>query len=121
MVRVSSFRGLMRQISRLFAASVSIGFITLAMPSFVRAQNDAEKLYKTHCVLCHAPDGSGTSPSGKALKAQDLSSELIQKKTDAELTASITNGKGKMPAFGKKLKPDQIAQLVGYIRALPKK
>ena len=60
-------------------------------------------------------------PSGKALKAQDLRSELIQKKTDDELVAVITNGKGKMPAFGKKLKPDQIAQLVAYIRALPKK
>ena len=33
----------------------------------------------------------------------------------------LTDGKGKMPAFGKKLKPDDIAQLVAYIRALPKK
>ena len=111
----------MRHISRLVAASVSIGFIALTMAGFVRAQNDAEKIYKTNCVLCHAPDGSGSSPSGKALKAQDLRSELIQKKTDDELAAVITTGKGKMPAFGKKLKPDQIAQLVAYIRALPKK
>jgi cytochrome c6 len=111
----------MSHISRLAAAAVSIGFITLMLPGFVQAQNDAEKIYKTNCVLCHAPDGSGSSPSGKALKAQDLRSEMIQKKTDAELAASITNGKGKMPAFGKKLKPDAIAQLVAYIRALPKK
>jgi mono/diheme cytochrome c family protein len=111
----------MRLISRVVAASVSIGFLTLTLTGVVRAQNDAEKIYKTNCVLCHAPDGSGSSPSGKALKAEDLRSELIQKKTDAELAAAITNGKGKMPAFGKKLKPDQIAQLVAYIRALPKK
>jgi cytochrome c6 len=111
----------MRHISRLVAASISIGFSTLTLPGFVRAQNDAEKIYKTNCVLCHAPDGSGSSPSGKALKAQDLRSELIQKKTDDELATAITTGKGKMPAFGKKLKPDQIAQLVAYIRALPKK
>jgi cytochrome c6 len=111
----------MSQTSRLVLATISISFLTLTLPGFVQAQNDAEKLYKTHCVLCHAPDGSGSSPSGKALKAQDLRSELIQKKTDAELAASITKGKGKMPAFGKKLKPDQIAQLVAYIRALPKK
>ena len=111
----------MRHISGLVAATVSIGFITLTLAGVIRAQNDAEKTYKTNCVLCHAPDGSGSSPSGKALKAEDLRSELIQKKTDAELAAVITNGKGKMPAFGKKLKPDQIAQLVAYIRALPKK
>jgi len=110
-----------RQPSRFVAATLTIGFAAVTLPSLMRAQNDAEKTYKTNCVLCHAPDGSGSSPSGKALKAQDLRSELIQKKTDDELAAAITNGKGKMPAFGKKLKPDQIAQLVAYIRALPKK
>jgi mono/diheme cytochrome c family protein len=111
----------MRQGSRLVAATLTIGFAAIALPCLMRAQNDAEKTYKTNCVLCHAPDGSGSSPSGKALKAQDLRAELIQKKTDDELVAAITNGKGKMPAFGKKLKPDQIAQLVAYIRLLPKK
>jgi mono/diheme cytochrome c family protein len=55
------------------------------------------------------------------LKAQDLRSDVVQKKSDAELTAAITLGKGKMPAFGKKLKPDDIAKLVAFIRALPKK
>jgi mono/diheme cytochrome c family protein len=50
-----------------------------------------------------------------------LRSDAVQKKSDAELTTSITQGKGKMPAFAKKLKPDDIAQLVAYIRALPKK
>jgi cytochrome c6 len=111
----------MRHISPSVAAAVCIGFVTLKLPGLVRAQNDAEKIYKTNCVLCHAPDGSGSYPSGKALKAQDLRSDAVQKKSDTELTASITNGKGKMPAFGKKLKPDDIAQLVAYIRALPKK
>ena len=111
----------MRQLSRLAAATISVGFLTMTLSGLVRAQNDAEKLYKIHCVLCHAPDGSGSAPTGKALKAEDLRSELIQKKTDTELAAAITNGKGKMPAFGKKLKADQIAQLVAYIRALPKK
>lgn len=102
-------------------AALTIGFIAVGLPALMRAQNDAEKTYKTNCVLCHAPDGSGSSPSGKALKAQDLRSDAVQKKSDAELTASITQGKGKMPAFAKKLKPDDIAQLVAYIRALPKK
>jgi mono/diheme cytochrome c family protein len=108
-------------ISRWVVATVSIGIIIMGLPGCLRAQTDAEKIYKTNCVVCHAPDGSGSSPSGKALKAEDLRSDVVQKKSDAELTAAITNGKGKMPAFGKKLKPDQIAQLVAYIRALPKK
>ncbi|MDQ1405035.1 MAG: cytochrome c6 [Acidobacteriaceae bacterium] len=105
----------------LTSAAIFICGATLALSSTLRAQNDAEKIYKTNCVLCHAADGSGSSPSGKALKAQDLRSDAVQKKSDAELSASITTGKGKMPAFGKKLKPDAIAQLVAFIRALPKK
>jgi mono/diheme cytochrome c family protein len=111
LIRISAFRGLVRQLSQLVAATLALSSITLTSPGVGRAQNDAEKLYKIHCVLCHAPDGSGSAPTGKALKAEDLRSELIEKKTDAELAAAITNGKGN----------GQIAQLVAYIRALPKK
>src|SRR5271169_7250654 len=93
----------------------------LAFSTCLRAQSDADKLYKTNCVLCHAADGSGNSPSGKALGAKDLGSAEIQKKTDEELTGLISTGKGKMPKFGKKLKPEDIKQLVAYIRSLPNK
>jgi mono/diheme cytochrome c family protein len=110
-----------RNLLYLVTASLFICLAILALPGGLRAQGDAEKLYKTNCVLCHAADGSGTSPSGKALKAKDLASAEIQSKTDEELTGLITTGKGKMPAFGKKLKPDDIKLLVAYIRALPKK
>lgn len=111
----------MRPASRLVVATIISGLAVIAFPGLMRAQNESEKTYKTNCALCHAPDGSGSSPSGKALKAQDLRSDAVQKKSDAELTASITQGKGKMPAFAKKLKADDIAQLVAYIRTLPKK
>jgi cytochrome c6 len=102
-------------------ASIFVCLIALALPGGVRAQSDVVKVYKTNCVLCHATDGSGNSTSGKALKAKDLASSEVQKKSDAELTEVITKGKGKMPAFGAKLKPDDIKQLVAYIRAMPKK
>jgi mono/diheme cytochrome c family protein len=110
----------MHRAVRIILPGIWFSSTVLVWPSSARAQNDAGKIYKTNCVLCHAPDGSGSTPTGKALKADDLRSDVVQKKTDAELTAAITNGKGKMPAFGKKLKPDDIAQLVAFIRALPK-
>jgi cytochrome c6 len=111
----------MKRTVTLLIPALTLAPLVLALPLLTRAQADAEKAYKTNCVLCHGPDGSGTTPSGKALKAQDLRSEAVQKKSDADLTASITAGKGKMPAFGKKLKPEDIQQLVAFIRALPKK
>lgn len=94
--------------------------ITLSAPSSMHAQTAAPKTYTTNCVLCHAADGSGSSPSGKALKAKDLGSKEVQAKSDENLSEVITKGKGKMPAFGNKLKPEQIKELTAYIRALKK-
>jgi mono/diheme cytochrome c family protein len=85
------------------------------------AETDAASLFKAKCALCHGEDGSGNTPTGKAQKAKDLRSEETQKKSDAEIAEVITKGRNKMPAFGQKLKPDQIQQLVAYIRQLPKK
>jgi mono/diheme cytochrome c family protein len=96
-------------------------FVMLAQPASLRAQSDGGKLFGSNCVLCHAADGSGSSPTGKALKAKDLKSDEVQKVSDADITAVITNGKGKMPAFGKKLKPEDILALVVYVRSLAKK
>jgi mono/diheme cytochrome c family protein len=92
----------------------------LVSPAQLRADDDAAKVYKTNCTLCHSADGSGSSPTGKALKAKDLRSDEVQKSADTDLASIITNGKGKMPAFGKKLSPDAVKSLVSYIRALPK-
>jgi mono/diheme cytochrome c family protein len=38
--------------------------------------------------------------------------------TDERLFNSITNGRGKMPAFKKSLKDNQIDELVNYVRRL---
>jgi cytochrome c6 len=103
------------------SAVIFLGLATFALPSTVRAQNDAAKVFKANCTLCHADDGSGNSPSGKALKAKDLRSAEVQKQTDAALAEVIAKGRGKMPAFGKKLSPEVINSLVAYIRQLAKK
>jgi cytochrome c6 len=108
-------------VRRLVPGVILVGLASLVFPAFLRGQNDADKIYKKNCVLCHAADGSGSSASGKTLGAKDLRSELVQKETDVELANFITQGKGKMPAFGKKLKPEDIKQLVAFIRALPQK
>jgi cytochrome c6 len=106
---------------QLAPTSIFICLAILLLASGLRAQSDAAKVYKTNCVLCHAADGSGSSASGKAMNAKDLRSPEVQGKSDAELAEFITQGKGKMPAFGKKLKPDDIKQLVAYIREMAAK
>jgi mono/diheme cytochrome c family protein len=106
---------------RLALAVFSIGLTILGLPNVVRAQSDAAKVFKANCTLCHGDDGSGNSPTGKALKAKDLRSDEVQKQTDAALADVIAKGRGKMPAFGSKFSPDVITSLVAYIRQLAKK
>jgi mono/diheme cytochrome c family protein len=105
----------------LFPRLISAGILCcLALPSATQAQSDPVKIFKTNCTLCHGADGSGDNPTGKAFHAKDLRSAEVQKQTDAELAEVITKGRGKMPAFGAKIKPDDINKLVAYLRELPK-
>lgn len=94
----------------------------LSLTPSTRAADDPAALFKTKCAACHGPDGSGGTPTGKAMGTPDLRSDDVQKQTDAQLIESTTNGKGKkMPAYKGKLTDDQIKGLVGYIRELGKK
>ena len=85
-----------------------------------RAQSAGETLFKSKCAACHGPDGKGETPTGKTLKVKDFASEDIQKTSDADLSAAISGGKGKMPAY-KTLTPDQVKDLVAYVRTFGKK
>lgn len=57
--------------------------------------------------------------AGKTLKATDLRTAELQKKTDAQLSAAVTAGKGKMQPI-KSLQPDQVRDVVAYVRTLAK-
>lgn len=109
---------------RVFRASsilLSMVSILFLFAVSVRAQNDGASVYKAKCAMCHATDGSGNSPTGKAMKVPDLRSADVQKKTDAQLIEVTANGMGKMPPYKGKLTDDQIKQVVAYIRELAKK
>jgi len=58
---------------------------------------------------------------GKKFGLKDLASPDVQKMSDDELTTMIADGKDKMPSYKKSLKPEEIKDLVGYIRSLAKK
>jgi mono/diheme cytochrome c family protein len=104
------------------AFTAFIAFATLCFaPHPLVAQDAGAALYKTKCVACHGADGKGETTIGKIDKIRDLSSADVQQQSDADLTTIISKGKAKMPAYGKSLKPDQIKDLVAYIRTLAKK
>jgi mono/diheme cytochrome c family protein len=84
-------------------------------------------LYKRHCVMCHGATGQGDGPAAKSLKGKlpVLSDKAAMTKlSDEHIHEVITNGKkteiGNMPALGKRLKPEEITDIVNYVRTLAK-
>ncbi len=97
-----------------------------AAPSPESITNGAA-LFKRQCVMCHGATGLGDGPAAKNLKGKLPSladKATMSKHTDAHIHEAITNGKktevGNMPALGKRLKPEEITDIVNYVRTLAK-
>ena len=97
-------------------AVVVMALAILALPLASFAADAAADVFKSKCAMCHGPDGKG-----KMAGTKDLGSADVQKSSDADLAATITNGKPpKMPAYKGKLTDDQIKSLVAYVRTFKK-
>ena len=78
---------------------------------------DAKTTFDAKCSSCHGKDGRAKSLHAKHVHARDLTDAAWQNEvTDERLFNSISNGRGKMPAFKKKLSDAQIDELVAYVR-----
>jgi mono/diheme cytochrome c family protein len=84
-----------------------------------RAANDSRRWCRAlkPCAVCHSANGSGDTAAFKSMKVH-LRSSAVQKQTDIELTKVISGGKGKMPAYEKKMSTADIQTLLAYIRTL---
>jgi cytochrome c6 len=86
------------------------------------AADDAGKMtFEANCSVCHDLDGSGDTPIGMSLEIPDLRSDEVQKLSDEELIAIVTNGKDPMPSFKGKLTADEIKGVIAYVRTFAKK
>jgi cytochrome c6 len=76
--------------------------------------------YARNCATCHGRDGrADTFKSKHRYHARDLTDASWQAAvTDERIINSITNGRGRMPAFKRKLTTEQITSLVSYVRDL---
>ena len=81
----------------------------------------AAELYTKTCASCHGKDGRAKTFKAKRNHARNLADPEWQNRTsDERIFNSIMNGKGKMPASGKKLSEQEIDSLVAYVRSLKK-
>jgi mono/diheme cytochrome c family protein len=78
---------------------------------------NAAELFDAKCAKCHGKDGKAKTLAGRLKSARNFTDVKWQESVnDERLTSSIMNGKGGMPAFGKKLSGAEIASLVAYVR-----
>jgi cytochrome c6 len=100
--------------------SVFAGKSSGGQPSSTAARSAAE-LFTKNCASCHGKDGQAKTFKAKFNHARNLAdSEWQGRVSDERIFNSITNGKGKMPAYGKKLSEQEINSLVSYVRGLKK-
>lgn len=73
---------------------------------------EGQTLYEHHCARCHGADGARGMFGARNLQKSQI--------PDTAIVLQIRNGKRIMPAFKKKLSPDQINELAAYIKTLRK-
>ncbi len=105
---------MMKLVKRVALGAVVLGLTT---PTAFAADSSAD-LFKAKCAMCHGENGVGKG------KVPALGLAEVQQKPDAEFKTAIEKGvktdKGMMPGYGSKLTPEQIDELLKYVRSLKK-
>src|SRR5258708_2827354 len=79
----------------------------------------ARASYEKNCRLCHGPNGEGGPvklDDGTKLKVPTFREGHAMHHPDSDFVKQITKGGDGMPAFGQKLKPEEINDLIRFIR-----
>jgi cytochrome c6 len=109
-----------REWSTKVITGIALIFAATMFCASANADDKSAALYKQKCAACHGADGKGETPTGKAMKVRSFADPEAAKMSDDELAGAIEKGKGKMPTYGKSLKPDEIKAMVAYIRSMAK-
>lgn len=97
------------------------GALSNAKPETTVSERTATALYAKHCASCHGKDGRSKTLKAKFNKARNLTESGWQEAvSDERIYNSITNGRGKMPGFAKKMSEAEIDALVLLVRGLRK-
>ena len=101
------------------AAALAVLLSLAAAPLLAQDPPKRTENFQTYCAVCHGDDGKAATEEGKKKGARDLTGKKWQGSvSDDQLLSSVTKGRDKMPAFGKKLSADEIKALVREVREI---
>lgn len=86
--------------------------------------SSGKKKYSQDCAMCHGKEGAGDGDLAEDmhLKLKDFrEAEALKDLSDGDIYKLINNGKGKMMGEEGRLKPDEIWDVVNFVRTLSKK
>ena len=102
----------MKKIISVLLLSVTIFTVAFSSPVLAADAANGAAVFSANCASCHAGGGNIVNRA-KTLKKADL--EEYGMYSAEAIVSQITNGKGAMPAFGKKLKANQIEDVAAYV------
>jgi mono/diheme cytochrome c family protein len=107
---------------------MAIAFSSLVAVAAGPAHADkVERLWQAKCASCHGDKGKADTKKGVEMKVPDMTTAAFQKEwTDDKLKKATEDGYNEskdgvnkqMDGYKDKLKPDQIDELVKYMRSL---
>ncbi len=99
-----------------FGAALAAAILFAGAAGF--AQSGGAAVYKAKCQSCHGAEGVPNPGIAKMMGVKPISE--VRAHSAADMIATTTNGKAKMPAFKGKLSDAQIKDSVEYFRSLGK-
>jgi len=99
----------------------------MGAPANPTAADDAaiargKELFAINCQMCHGTTGEGNGPIAPFLlnfKPANLTSEVVQSKSDGSIFLTITNGlEGRMPPLNENLTVSERWDVVNFVRTL---
>ena len=96
--------------------------LTNPVPATAESLARGEQLYERVCIVCHGPDGSGTTgyifEVHPALAAYPLTGEAATARSDGYLYGMIRVGRALMPAYGHQISHYDRWHIVNYVRQM---
>jgi len=101
----------MKKIVSILLLGVTIFTFAFSRPALADAAAGAA-IFNANCAACHAGGRNLVNPA-KTLSQAHL--EKYDMHSIEKIVNQVTKGKAAMPAFGGRLKPDQIANVADYV------
>ncbi|NEP04833.1 MAG: c-type cytochrome [Okeania sp. SIO2G4] len=106
----------MKKLLSIVVLAITFFVVAVQPPALAADLAHGKQIFQGNCNACHL-GGRNTIMAPKTLKTAALTKYLkgFDKDPVAAVTYQVTNGKGAMPRFAGRLKPNDIADVAAYV------